>query len=130
MRVLIGNLVNDLIGDSMSNPTIYKFKTPYGEMDAMCIRKRYMFDGSMCVELWVDTGGWWEPWATMTVCLGGAGDAFAFLDTNNFPEGPAFLEANGLAKPTGLEGHSGYCTYPLYEFTDKFFDECDEYGEE
>ena len=110
--------------------TTYQFNDRWGDtMDACLVRGEYN-NGSLAVEMITNSDGYWEPWATVTVNLGRAMGRFAFLDTNNFPEGPKFLEDNGLAVPTGDMAASGYCTYPLYEFTDKFFAECEEYGEE
>ena len=40
----------------------------------------------------------------------------AFIDTNNSPYATKFLEKNGIAKPTGFMGISGYCVYPEYHF--------------
>lgn len=40
----------------------------------------------------------------------------AFVDTNNSPWLPAFIEKHGLGKPTGNYGMSGFCVYPEYEF--------------
>lgn len=115
----------------MNEPTIYKFTSRYGdEMDAFCVRGKYTYDNSLYAELYTNYDGYWEPWASITVNLGGGDDKYAFIDTNNFPEACKFLEQNGLAKPTGLEGRSGFCTYPLYEFTDKFFNESETFDEE
>ena len=43
-------------------------------------------------------------------------DNEAFVDTNNNPWATEFIEDNKLGKFTGRYGHSGYCTYPLYQF--------------
>lgn len=110
--------------------TTYKFTDQYGDtMDAYLARGRY-YDGSLAVEMIANGFGDWEPWATLTVNLGTGDERHAFVDTNNCPWATEFLESNGLAHPTGIEMPSGYCTYPLYEFTSKFFAECEEYGEE
>jgi hypothetical protein len=45
----------------------------------------------------------------------------AFVDTNNCPWAEKFLKENGIAKPTGDYGHSGWCSYPLYEFNLSLF---------
>lgn len=50
----------------------------------------------------------------------------AFLDTNNVPDLCDFAIANGWCKTVG-SGRSGFCTYPLVEFTDEFLGEiCEE----
>lgn len=43
-------------------------------------------------------------------------DGYAYLDTNNLPEGEVFVKEYGLAEFTGKYGRSGYCEYPLYRF--------------
>ena len=103
--------------------TTYKFTDKWGdEMDAYLVKSSYM-DGSLAVEMVANPDGYWEEYATLTVNLGCGGEKYAFLDTNNCPWADTFLTDNGLANPTGIEKRSGYCTYPLYEFTEKFFDE-------
>ena len=77
---------------------------------------RYQADNTLYLELWTDE----EPYATLTTCLGlkksKENESLAFLDTNNFPQGPAIVKELGIGEPTGLYKSSGYCTYPLYKF--------------
>lgn len=63
-----------------------------------------------------------DPFAILTVNLGPLEHGYAYIDTNNCEWAPKFLKANKIAKDTGLEGHSGYCTYPLYKFNEKVLD--------
>ena len=42
-------------------------------------------------------------------------DECCFIDTNNIPWAPRFLEKFNLAEPTGVSQRSGFCTYPLYK---------------
>lgn len=60
------------------------------------------------------------PYATITVnLLGQSADlpkSFAFVDTNNCPWAPEFIEKYDLGYDTGAVGYSGYCECPLYEF--------------
>lgn len=42
--------------------------------------------------------------------------ACCFIDTNNCPWAPAFLEKYELAEFTGNIGFSGFCVYPEYRF--------------
>lgn len=107
--------------------TTYTFTNNWGnEINAYLVRGRYCDDG-LTVEMFAEYEGDWEPYAALTTNLGFADERMAFIDTNNCPWATEFLESNGLAKDTGLVGASGYCVYPLYEFTDKFFAECEEY---
>ena len=49
------------------------------------------------------------------------GDNLAYIDTNNCSWAEKLLKQHKFAKDTGYWGHSGFCTYPLYEFNlDKF----------
>ena len=108
----------------------YEFTDNYGDkMNAYLVRGKY-YDGGLAVEMVADGFGDWEAWATLTVNLGFTDERMAFIDTNNCPWATEFLESNRLAINTGLVRASGYCTYPLYEFTDKFFAECEEHEEE
>ena len=46
-----------------------------------------------------------------------------FVDTNNLGnEIVAWLEENNIAKRNGILGFSGFCTYPLMEFTQEALD--------
>lgn len=52
-----------------------------------------------------------------------ADETHAYIDTNNCSWAEKMLKKMKFAKPTGFMGHSGYCTYPLYEFNLKKFHE-------
>lgn len=60
-----------------------------------------------------------EPFATVTVNLA-LSDTLAdneqFVDTNNLRGITTWLEANGIASPTGYGAQSGYHVYPVYRF--------------
>lgn len=43
-------------------------------------------------------------------------DGHAFINVDNAPFLPQFLQENKIAVPTGYEIHSGFCTYPEYRF--------------
>lgn len=48
-------------------------------------------------------------------------DNLAYIDINNCSWAEKLLKQHKFAKDTGYCGHSGFCTYPLYEFNlDKF----------
>ena len=54
-------------------------------------------------------------------------DNLAFIDTNNCSWAEKMLKQHRFAKETGRYGHSGWCTYPLYEFNlDKFVEVAEE----
>lgn len=75
----------------------------------------YQSNGSLAVFALEENG---EEFDTITVNLpfGDADESHAYIDTNNCPWAEAMLKQHNIAKPTGEHGHSGYCTYPLYEF--------------
>ena len=95
--------------DLYSYGTTYRV-TPY--------RAKYAQNNTLAVELITDEG---EPFASLTVNIADsdklASDRLAFVDTNNCPWAEEFLIFNDLARPTKRYGRSGYCYYPLYEFT-------------
>lgn len=76
---------------------------------------KYVADGSLAIDLWNEEYG---PIATLTVCLR---DIFlaedeAYVDTNNCPWAPEFIERENLGEKTGRMRGSGYCVYPAYKF--------------
>lgn len=77
----------------------------------------YADSNSLYVGMTMMEDGFWEPYGNVTVNLSIPVPPYcAFVDTNNMPELEDFLVKNGLAKFTGLEQKSGYCSYPLYLF--------------
>lgn len=68
-----------------------------------------------------------EMYVVATVNIAGYSDSLApneaYLDTNNFPEGPELLEKFGFAHNTGEVAQSGFCTYPLYKFDFQLMDD-------
>ena len=83
------------------------------------IINRYANNNSLAVFL---TGEDDEPFCDLIVNLPGnqlsdsSKDNLAFVDTNNNPWAPKFIEKHSLGRPTGHYGFSGYCVYPEYEF--------------
>lgn len=79
-------------------------------------RSKYQNNGSLAVVLMDNDTE--ETVAVITVNLpdGFAGDEYQYVDTNNCPWAPKFLEDNKLAEPVGFSTPSGFCTYPLYKF--------------
>lgn len=78
-----------------------------------------MYVGLMCLSDYGFGDPFFEPYCDVTVNLMDAGtsqDNCAFIDTNNMPTLPKFLEENGIAEPTGYYGFSGFCAYPEYRF--------------
>ncbi len=76
------------------------------------------------VTYWDEEFECWMPWGDLTVNLPGflLEENEAFLDTNNCaPEIIRILKEKGYIKDTGVTRQSGFCTYPLVEFTEEFF---------
>ena len=100
-----------------------EFISPWtGEILDACIEKsQYVKPARLYLGLRTRDYGedYFEPYCDITVNLPGemlSGENCAFVDTNNAPFIPGFLEANGLAEPTGMLGFSGWCVYPEYRF--------------
>ena len=92
----------------------------------------------MCfaVQIWCQEG----PVSTLTTYCGNQADPEtlisrnqAFVDVNNNPLAPEWLEEQEIAKPVILNGRpvivrSGYCGYSLYEFSEEKLAEMDPKG--
>jgi len=86
------------------------------------IERMQYINGELGIRLWCEGEYGLEPYATLTRYFCPLPDNMAFIDENNVPGAGKWLEDNGLASNTGLVTQSGYCTYPLYEFTERFFE--------
>lgn len=98
---------------------MYKVETDFGAWDDIIIQKReYDYGhtkGRVALQLFSKSEG---PFATISVNLVDnklTDDKCFFVDTNNCPWAPAFLERYEIAEPTGKFGVSGYCVYPEYK---------------
>ena len=109
----------------MNNPIEINFSF-YDEIyRARFIKDNYVNNGNLYVGVltWNDDYDDWEEWGDLTTNLPSTRLEYneAFLDTNNCtPEIIIALENNGYIKDTRLKRQSGFCTYPLYEFTEEF----------
>lgn len=93
----------------------YKIKLYAEEFNVVLVKEEYANNGHMALQLYEEDG---FPFATLTVNLKDSGslpENQQYIDTNNCPFAPEFLEENGLGKFVGKYGYSGYCAYPLYE---------------
>lgn len=114
----------------MKEPTIYEFTDYFGDTrDVFMVRGEYG-GGGLRVMFVVRRGALWEEWFTLTTPVNGLDGKQACIDSVNMSNNEIckFLERNGLAKPTGKSitevGIFGIMVKrPIYEFTDKFFDE-------
>lgn len=104
----------------------FDFTSRWGDKYEIAFAKtRYVSGNNLAVEVACREDGeeWWEPYGMLTVNIGWTfGERQAYLDTNNVPDLVEFVMSNGWAKEIG-EGHSGFCTYPMVEFTEEFVNE-------
>lgn len=87
---------------------------------------RYADNGRFAIQTLLHTTDGFEPYANLTVNLVDEVVPFetedvcyAFVDTNNWPEGEEFIKKADIGEKTKFVGHSGYCSYPLYRFDRK-----------
>lgn len=92
----------------------YDLKTDYGKYKVRIEKRNYEYSGALALVLITDKE---ELFATMTVNLCGYSleENETFIDTNNCYWAEKFIKENHLGKKTDIVGHSGFCTYPLYE---------------
>lgn len=101
---------------------IYELKTSYGQYHIALRKGTYANNGTLYVEMVETTpkGKIKDYFDTLTTNLmfSFANENKQYIDTNNLGNNILkWLKDNGIAKPTGEYGYSGYCTYPLYKFT-------------
>ena len=59
--------------------------------------------------------GYIEPYCNLTVNIDElCPENYAFLDINNVPWADKFINEFDLGSPTGIDGCSGFCRYPLF----------------
>ena len=114
--------------------TTYRYDRKFWATNVYFVRAKYpYYSKGLAVVVFLQASNWdsgivgdklWEDWGTITVNLmTNLGERQAFIDENKMPGIGELLENNGLAKPTGIMQQRGDCVYPLYEFTDKFYEE-------
>lgn len=85
------------------------------------LRKGYYGDGSIAIQAYSEDG---SPYATLTVCLGKVikeNQAYINIEYDDF--GVELIEATKIGKFTGEYSISGYCKFPLYEFSEEILKE-------
>lgn len=92
----------------------------WGSAHATCVEVgTYTYGGGMALELYEKCDdGKLVPYTNITVNLPDCRNRkhCAYVDTNNFPGAISLINDYKLGKPTGRIGHSGFCSYPEYEF--------------
>lgn len=91
---------------------------------------KYVDNGRFAIQTLLYTSSGFEPYANLTVNLvdeeipsSNEEVFYQFVDTNNWPESEEFIKKADIGEKTGVVGHSGYCTYPLYKFDRKKIEE-------
>lgn len=101
-----------------------KFTDMFGnEYELTFKTMKYSNNGSLAVFAVIDGG---EPYATVTKNMPASdliGENQAFLDYNNCGNLVDAMVENEYIQYDGKVTRSGFCEYPLFTFTDKFFAE-------
>lgn len=99
-------------------------------MKLQLVKSKYTNNGRIAIGTLCVTNAGIEPYSNITVNLvdetiplDTEEIAYGFVDTNNWPEAEEFIKKFNLGEATMFEGHSGYCTYPLYRFDKKLVEE-------
>lgn len=97
-----------------------KCKTSFGTYDVTLEATNYSYNNNLAIQMWTEVEGFKEPFATLTVNLGGEKlpSNQAYVDINNCPWAEQFIEDNELGRPMFFFKRSGFCLYPLYEFVE------------
>ena len=102
---------------------VYELKTSYGKYHITLKKGTYLSNGSLYVRMVETTPkgkkikNYFDD-LTVNLMFSNANENKQYIDTNSLGNDILkWLKDNGIAKPTGEYGHSGFCTYPLYKFT-------------
>ena len=92
--------------------------------------RAYYCGGALALMLADWTSGEPEPWADLTVNLGGPDKKdCAFVDVNKLGQDILpWIKRNGLGSPTGRSQRSGFVVYPEYRFDSERLKELDDEG--
>lgn len=94
-----------------------KIKNTYdgGYINVKLYVKTYAQYNNLCILLrTADTN---EAYAAITINLQFLPYNQAVIDTNNMPEAIEFIERYNLGVDTGKRVQSGFCEYPIYQFS-------------
>lgn len=112
---------------SYDDLTFYDMPTTWGDLVSVTFAKNVYMDGNTAIMIYSldEDGGYLEPYADLTVNVEFLADPYrAAIDTNNLGEAIlGWLEGQDIAEPTGGVLHSGFCNYPICEFSQEWLDE-------
>lgn len=106
-----------------------KFKSQWGkEYNIIFTKNTYANNGRLYVGCWCEDEeyGGYEPYCDVTVNLIDRlpEGNYGFLDTNNGdPRLFNLMSENGWIEETGNVGFSGFCVYPMVEFSEDFLND-------
>lgn len=95
---------------------------PWGEYELNLYKTNYSNNGNLAIQATIEENGFEEPWSMITVNIDKLPDNWACIDTNN--NGANIIGELIDAGYCSLVGYkaSGFCTYPVVEFTDEFLE--------
>lgn len=127
------DIVKDVSNNLEEEQKLIKFKSQWGtEYNIKFYKSQYasngrLYIGCMCED---EEYGGFEPYCDVTVNLpqyNWVKGNYGFLDTNNGdPKLFALMRVNDWIVDMDEFGVSGFCTYPLVKFTDKFMEMVEE----
>ena len=103
-----------------------KHSTPYGDYELKLYKGNYSNNGNLAIQATIEEDGFEEPWSTITVNIDKLPENWACIDTNN--NGNCIiteLVGAGYCSVVGYKA-SGWCEYPVVEFTDAFLEGLEE----
>lgn len=115
---------------NQKNAKVYELEFYGTKYNVVLGRANYVSNGTLAVLMFISTpkGKIKEDFGDLTQNIGDS-DIYAndknmqFIDTNNLPSDIVnWLVNSGIAEETGINGFSGYCTYPLVKFTQQALD--------
>lgn len=114
----------------MNNPKVYKLKFYGTNLNVVLGKGNYANNGTLAILVYECTpkGKIKDIFADLTRNISDSGllasKTEQFVDTNNLGnEIIKWLEENHIAEDTGVVGYSGFCSYPLVEFTQEALDQ-------
>lgn len=114
----------------MNKPIEIEFTFLGKKHTAQFHKNTYVNNGNLYIGVlaWDEEYEYWEHWSDLTVNLSvPCKPNTAFIKTDC--SGEEIIEAlvkKGYATETGVMRCSGYCVYPMYEFTEEFLNGIDE----
>ena len=114
---------------NQKNAKVYELEFCGTKYNIVLAKSSYFLNNTIAVLMYISTpkGKVKENFDNLTVNIGEssllANDTKQFIDTNNLGNDIVkWLVKNKIAKKTDIVGFSGYCRYPMVEFTKEALD--------